>query len=110
MSEEKLLALSSFRTSDAFSAEERLALQLADVMSASPADIDDELFSALRSSFSDEQVVELASAIAWENYRARFNRVFRAESEDFSAGAFCPMPLRGGEEGSEANDHGRDPT
>lgn len=101
MSEEKLVALPSFRTTDVFSAEEKLVLELADVMSASPADIDEELFSALRGRFSNEQIVELASAIAWENYRARFNRVFRAESEDFSAGAFCPMPLRHGEEDGE---------
>lgn len=81
-------------------------LDLADVMSTSPADIDEDLFSALRSHFSDEQIVELASAIAWENYRARFNRVFRVESEDFSAGAFCPVPLRHGEEGRGPNDGG----
>lgn len=98
MSEEKLLALPSFRTSDAFSAKEKLVLELADVMSVNPADIDEDLFSALRSLFSDEQIVELASAIAWENYRARFNRVFRAESENFSEGAFCPMPLRHAED------------
>ena len=54
----------------------------------------DELFAALRDAFSEPQIVELASAIAWENYRARFNRAFDIESEDFSHGAFCPMPAR----------------
>lgn len=106
MSEEKLMALPSFRTSDAFSAKEKRVLELADAMSVSPAEIDEDLFGALRSLFSDEQIVELASAIAWENYRARFNRVFRAESENFSAGAFCPIPLRHGEQGRESNDGG----
>jgi hypothetical protein len=33
-------------------------------------------------------------AIAWENHRARFNRVFGVLAEGFSEGAFCPMPER----------------
>ena len=38
------------------------------------------------------QLVELATAIAWENYRARFNRTFAIGAEGFSKGAFCPLP------------------
>lgn len=68
-------------------------LRLADAMTDAPTDIDDQLFQSLQRNFADGQVVELASAIAWENYRARFNRVFRADSEGFSAGAFCPLPV-----------------
>jgi hypothetical protein len=37
-------------------------------------------------------MVELTSAIAWENYRARFDHAFGIEAEGFSAGAFCPLP------------------
>jgi hypothetical protein len=36
--------------------------------------------------------VELTSALAWENYRARFDHTFGIESEGFSAGAFGPVP------------------
>ena len=61
-------------------------------LAPTPATIDDALFAELRAAFSDAQIVELASALAWENYRARFNRVFAVESEDFSHGAFCPIP------------------
>lgn len=96
MTEEKLRALDEYARSDVFSAEERAALRLADAMVATPARIDDDLFAALRDVFDEAQVVELASAIAWENYRARFNRVFDVESEDFSHGAFCPLPLGSG--------------
>jgi hypothetical protein len=39
-------------------------------------------------------MVELTSAIAWENYRARFDHAFGIEAEDFSAGAVCPVPVR----------------
>ncbi len=38
------------------------------------------------------QLVELTNAIAWENYRARFNRVFECESENYSDGAVCLTP------------------
>jgi hypothetical protein len=38
--------------------------------------------------------VELAASIAWENYRARFNRVFGVRSSGFSEGAFCALPER----------------
>jgi hypothetical protein len=36
----------------------------------------------------------LASAIAWESYRARFDHAFGIEGENFSEGAVCAMPER----------------
>ncbi len=36
-------------------------------------------------------MVELTSAIAWENFRARFNRGFGIEAEGFTEGAACPV-------------------
>jgi alkylhydroperoxidase family enzyme len=63
-------------------------------MTRTPAEVDDTLFGALRAVFTEPQLVELATAIAWENYRARFNRVFGVQSEGFSKGSFCPMPER----------------
>jgi alkylhydroperoxidase family enzyme len=63
-------------------------------MTRTPASVDDDLFAALQREFSEPQLVELAGAIAWENYRARFNRVFSIQAEGFSAGAFCPLPER----------------
>ena len=57
-------------------------------------DVDDELFAQLRRHFDFKQLEELASAIAWENYLARHNRVFGIESDGFSEGAYCPLPAR----------------
>jgi hypothetical protein len=37
----------------------------------------------LQKRFSTPQLVELGAAIAWENYRARSNRVFGFGSEGF---------------------------
>ncbi len=69
-------------------------MRLAEAMTRTPAEVDNELFAELRAEFSEPQLVELATAIAWENHRARFNRVFAVEAEGFSEGAFCPMPER----------------
>jgi len=69
-------------------------LRLTVALSRTPADVPDDLFEALRKHFSERELVELNSAIAWENYRARFNRTFAIEAEGFSKGKFCPLPER----------------
>ena len=97
MRSEQLQALSDYEASPDLSEQERAVLRLADAMTATPAAISDELFQELRGQFSDRQLTELASALAWENYRARFNRVFLVESEEFSAGKYCPLPIVGNE-------------
>ena len=61
-------------------------------MTATPVHVPDDLFAALRRRFSDAQLVELTSAIAWQNYSARFDHAFAIEAEGFSEGAFCPLP------------------
>ncbi len=52
-------------------------------MSATPAQVTDGLRERLRKRFTTPQLVELGGAIAWENYRARSNRVFGFGSEGF---------------------------
>lgn len=73
---------------------EKLVLRLTVALTRIPSNVSDELFSELRAEFSEPQLVELATAIAWENYRARFNRTFDILAEGFSEGAFCPLPER----------------
>jgi hypothetical protein len=46
----------------------------------------------LAAHFDEAQLVELTSAIALENYRARFNWAFGLESQGFSEGAYCVAP------------------
>ena len=69
-------------------------LEYTDCMTRTPVEVPQELFDALRARLDPAQMVELSTAIAWENYRARFNHAFGAESENFSAGAVCAMPVR----------------
>ena len=69
-------------------------LVYADAMSQTPVEVSDALFARLRERFSEAQLVELTSAIAWENYRARFDHAFGIEGENFTEGAVCAMPVR----------------
>jgi alkylhydroperoxidase family enzyme len=86
--------LARFEESEAFQPTEKLVLRLAIAITKTPASVDDTLFADLRREFSEPQLAELATAIAWENNRARFNRVFAIGAEGFSEGAFCPLPER----------------
>ncbi len=92
--EEQLRDLADYPTSPHFSELERLALRLADAMSAIPTEVPLDLYHELRVHLGEAQVVELASAIALENFRARFNRVFDVGSDGFSEGASCAVPVR----------------
>ncbi len=92
--DEQLRAPAVHQTSEAFDPKERAVLDLAVAMAQAPADVPDELGKRLREHFDERELVELASAIAWENYRARFNRVFNVQSSGFSEGAYCVLPER----------------
>jgi len=94
ITEAQLHDLSRFEESEAFTSAEKLVLRLAAAMTRTPASVDDSLFADLRREFSEPQLVELATAIGWENYRARFNRAFGVLAEGFTKGAFCPLPER----------------
>jgi 4-carboxymuconolactone decarboxylase len=94
VTEQQLLDLADFESSSAFSELEKLVLRYAVAMTRTPVDVSDELFAALQGHFNPQQMVELTSAIAWENYRARFDHAFGIGSEDFSAGAVCAVPVR----------------
>ncbi len=94
MTEEKIIQVQDYRTSTLFSETEKLVLEYADCMTRTPVEVPQELFDKLRAQLNPAQLVELTTAIAWENYRARFNHAFGAESENFSAGSVCALPVR----------------
>ena len=56
-------------------------IALADALTDTPSNVSDELYAKLREHFSEEQLLELSSQIAFENYRARLNRLYNAESD-----------------------------
>jgi 4-carboxymuconolactone decarboxylase len=92
ITETELRAFADYRESDLFSDLDRLVIDYAAGVSATPVDVSDELFAALREHLDEGQLVELTAAIAWENWRARFNWSLGIESQDFSEGSYCVRP------------------
>ena len=80
MSDQKLLAVKGDDLS-VFNETERLVIELADAMTYTPSNISDELYNRLSKRFSAEQLLQLGGQIAFENYRARLNRVFDVPSD-----------------------------
>jgi alkylhydroperoxidase family enzyme len=100
VSDEQLAEVSGWRDSAVFDPLDRAVMEYAERMTETPVDIPESLFNTLRNQLDDAQLVELTGALAWENFRARFNHAFGIESEGYYEGAFClteerhpPAPL-----------------
>ncbi len=83
MSAEKFTEMNYFRESSLYSADEKLVLELAEAITATPAQVSEDLRSRLEARFDRAALIELAATIGFENYLARVNRVFGVESEGF---------------------------
>ena len=92
--ERQILELGHYRTSDAFSELEKAVLEYADRLTATPAEVPDELYERLRRELGEAALVDLTAEIAIENYRARFNRGFDVRSQGYAEGLACPLPAR----------------
>jgi alkylhydroperoxidase family enzyme len=80
--------VASWRTSSLFSEAEKLAFELADATIEVPVEVSDDLFDRLGRHYTTQQLVELAAICALENFRSRFNRIFRVEPN----GVYCALP------------------
>lgn len=94
LSDDELLALSSYRDSALFSVLDKLVLDYTVGMCRTPVEVPDELFAALRQHLSDAQLVELTHLIALENLRGRFNLALGVGAAGFSEGMVCAVPHR----------------
>lgn len=83
-----------YGSSALFSEMDKLVLEYADAMTQSPVEVPETLFTKLRETFAEAQLVELTATLAWENYRARFDHAFGVEAEGFSEGSYCAVPVR----------------
>ena len=66
---------------EGFAESEVALLRMADAMADTPSNVSDALYAELREHFSAEELIELAASAAFENFRARNNRVFNVESD-----------------------------
>ncbi len=87
--EAKLEAATGWRDSALFSDAERVALEYAERMTVTGERVDDALFERLKLHFSEPQLVELTAAVAFENFRSKFNPALGVEAQ-----GFCLIPRR----------------
>jgi alkylhydroperoxidase family enzyme len=89
---EQLRALPDYEHSRLFSEEERAVLRYADAMTTIPVQVPGAVFTALQAIYTDRQILELTTAIAWENYHARVNHALGLEAEGM-ARHVCLVPM-----------------
>ena len=87
LTREKIAAALGSGENDELTARERLALDYAARVTATPVEVSDEFFALLQQHFDEREIVELTSFIAHENYNARMNRPLRVE-----ANGLCELP------------------
>jgi alkylhydroperoxidase family enzyme len=92
-SDEELLALPQYQSSDLFTDCEKAALDYAVAVMRTPVEVTDELFARVRSYFDDRQLVEITALLTLVNVD-RFNAAFGIGSAGFSEGMVCVLPDR----------------
>ncbi len=93
LSDDELLALPRYQSSDLFSAAEKAALDYTVGVMRTPVDVSDQVFARLREHFSDPQIVEITALLTLVNVD-RFNAAFGIGSAGFSEGMVCVVPDR----------------
>ncbi|WP_433727527.1 carboxymuconolactone decarboxylase family protein [Nocardia sp. CA-129566] len=94
LTEQKLVDLPRYRTSDAYTDLEKLVISFAEAMTATPAVGIDDLRTQLLTQLSKAQFAELAATIAWENQRARHNQGLGVRPTGMAEGGACALPER----------------
>jgi alkylhydroperoxidase family enzyme len=87
---EKIEAVPRWRESDLFDARERLVMEYADAMTATPPEVGDELVDRLLEHFDEAQLVELTMTVCLENVRSRFNSAVGLSPQGFRER--CDLP------------------
>ncbi|MFC9663700.1 carboxymuconolactone decarboxylase family protein [Nocardia sp. NPDC127606] len=92
LTEQQLVDLPRYRTSDAYTELEKLVIAFAEAMTVTPAVDIEELRETLLTHLSKAQLAELAASIAWENQRARLNQGLGVQPTGMADGLACAMP------------------
>jgi alkylhydroperoxidase family enzyme len=93
LSDEELLALPRYQSSDLFTDQEKAALDFTAGVMRTPVDVSDEVFARMRRHFADKQIVEITALLTLVNVD-RFNAAFGIGSAGFSEGMVCVLPDR----------------
>jgi AhpD family alkylhydroperoxidase len=90
LSDDKLRQLHTWRSAAVFDETERLVLELAEQMSATPVAVDPALVDRVRARVGDRGLLELVASIALENQRSRFNIAMGVLPQGWSR--VCALP------------------
>lgn len=66
-----------------------MALEYAERITYTDREVDDAFFAELKKHFTEPQLVELTAAVAFENFRSKFNPTLGVEAQ-----GFCVVPKR----------------
>ena len=86
---DKVADVLNWRESKIFSEAERVALEYAERVTYTDQQVDDALFARVKQHFTEAQIVELTAAIAFENFRSKFNPTLGVEAQ-----GFCVVPTK----------------
>ncbi|HXW32617.1 MAG TPA: carboxymuconolactone decarboxylase family protein [Acidimicrobiales bacterium] len=91
MDPEKIRSVGQWRESTLYDERERAVLEYAELATATPVSVPAAVVERLREFLSEAEVVELASWVALENFRSRFNGGLGLKSQGFAES--CQVPL-----------------
>ncbi len=89
----KVQEAGAWRRSTLFDERERAVLEYAEQATATPAVLSGDCIRRLQEYFSEAEMVELASWVALENFRSRFNAGLGLRSQGFSETCAVPMSV-----------------
>jgi alkylhydroperoxidase family enzyme len=92
-SDDELLALARYQSSELFTGREKAALDYTVAVMRTPVEVTDALFARMQQHFSAEQIVEITALLTLVNVD-RFNAAFGIGSAGFSDGMVCVLPDR----------------
>jgi alkylhydroperoxidase family enzyme len=91
---EKIRAVPNWRDTDVFTELERLVLEYAEAMTATPPSVTDEMVVRLSTHLGEAELVELTAIVAVENLRSRINSSLGLTAQGFKDR--CEIPAAGG--------------
>ena len=86
---DKVAEVLTWRDSKLFYEQERVALEYAERITHTDREVDDAFFAELKKHFTEAQIVELTAAVAFENFRSKFNPTLGVAAQ-----GFCVVPKR----------------
>ncbi|TPW12553.1 MAG: alkylhydroperoxidase like protein, partial [Halothiobacillaceae bacterium] len=87
---EKLMALSTYKSSGLFTEKEQAALDYAEAVTYSDQRPTEAHFQSLRHHFDDDAIIELTGLIAFQNLSSKFNAALGVPPQGFCA--LAPPP------------------